>query len=309
MKSKDEPKRYTSPINWPAWVVRARESFLDWIARTESSSVLDPQTQHHSSISGKKIPEHMRRSLDRIKAAAMDEQGQYIQYARIRDLPAYLEFRNELSPSLRGFDPTSLASQADEKAFWINLYHALVLDAVIAFGVRRSVAEGWLGLMAFFRKAAYYVGGHRLSLNDIEHGILRRNAGHPLIPGPHFAACDFRRTWMLRNPDPRIHFALNCASRSCPPMQVYSADSLDDQLDLATRSFVDADAELDNARQNLSVSSLFRWYATDFGGRDGVISFLLNYLPSDERRVWLSAQQATVRLSYKPYDWRLNVSL
>ena len=52
-------------------------------------------------------------------------------------------------------------------AFWINLYHVLVLDAVISFGVKRSVANGWLGPLSFFRKAAYNVGGCRLSLDDL----------------------------------------------------------------------------------------------------------------------------------------------
>jgi hypothetical protein len=211
-----------------------------------------------------------------------------------------------LSPSLRSFDPALLASDAERMAFWINLYHVLVMDAVISFGVKRSVAEGWLGLMAFFRKAAYNVGGHRLSLNDIEHGILRGNAGHPLAPGPHFASSDPRRAWMIQNPDPRIHFALNCASHSCPPIRIYSAENLDSQLDLATRSFVDADIKLNPARQVLVVSSIFRWYAHDFGGREGVISFLIDHLPHNGIRAWLGVHRDDLRLQYEPYDWSLN---
>lgn len=294
-------------MTWPDRMVLVRESFLDWITRNEASCVLNPDDQRPLTIPGRSIPARMREALDRIMADAMEAQGGYVDYAALRDHLAYLEFRQEFSPSLRSFDPALLASDAERMAFWINLYHVLVLDAVISFGVKRSVTEGWLGLIAFFRRAAYIIGGYRVSLNDIEHGILRGNARHPLLPGPHFAAGDLRRTWMIQNPDPRIHFALNCASHSCPPIQIYSAENLDAQLDLAARNFVDANLKLNPARQILVVSSIFRWYARDFGGREGVISFLLNHLPFDGRRAWFSTHRGSLRLHYEPYDWGLNV--
>ena len=303
-----DPKLNTAGKTWPDRMVSARESVLDWITFTRPSCVLNPEHQHPSLIQGSNLPARMREVLDRIKADAMDAQGVHVNYIAIRDHPAYFEFRKKLSPSLRGFDPASLESEAERIAFWINLYHVLVLDAIISFGVKRSVAEGWLGLLSFFRRAAYIVGGYRLSLNDIEHGILRGNAGHPLTPGPHFASPDTRRAWVVHNPDPRIHFALNCASHSCPPIRIYSAENLDAQLDLATRSFLDANVKINPTRKILAVSSIFRWYARDFGGREGVISFLLNHLPSDEHRAWLSVYRGSVRINYVPYDWSLNVS-
>jgi hypothetical protein len=84
--------------------------------------------------------------------------------------------------------------------------------------------------------------------------------------------------------------------------------NLDEQLDLATRSFVDATVKVDTVSQALIVSSIFRWYHRDFGGREGVISFLLSHLPTDWRRNWLSNYRNSMRLSYEPYDWNLNVS-
>jgi hypothetical protein len=303
-----DPELNRTGRTWQDRLVGARESFLDWTARARSSPVLNSEHQDPSPIQGRDLPALMREALDRIRSDAMDTQGALVDYADLRNHPAYLEFRKKLSPSLRSFDPDSLPSEAERMVFWINLYHVLVLDAVISFGVKRSVAEGWLGLMSFFRKAAYNVGGHRLSLNDIEHGILRGNAGHPLVPGPHFAASDLRRKWMVQNPDPRIHFTLNCASNSCPPIQVYSAGNFDAQLDLATRSFLGADVKLNPRRKILTISSIFRWYASDFGGREGVISFLLHHFPPDEHRDLLSEHRDRVRLNYKPYDWSLNVS-
>jgi hypothetical protein len=303
-----DPEMNNTGQTWSDRMVGARESFLDWITGAQPSPVLNTEERYPLPIQGRDLPAQMREDLDRIRADAIDTQGALVDYAALRNHPAYLEFRKELSPSLRSFDPTLLSSEAERKAFWINLYHALVLDAVISFGIKQSVAEGWLGLMLFFRKAAYNVGGQRLTLNDIEHGILRGNAGHPLAPGPHFASPDRRRAWVVNKPDPRIHFALNCASKSCPPIQVYSADKLDSQLDLATRSFLNADVKIHPTRKIIAVSSIFRWYARDFGGREGVISFLINHLPSDERRDWLSINRGFVRLDYVPYDWSLNVT-
>src|SRR5262249_33790817 len=145
-------------------------------------------------------------------------------------------------------DLATLSSRDARLAFWINVYNALVIDAVIAFHVRRSVTEGRLGLLAFFRRAAYVVGGYRLNCDDIEHGILRGNRGRPFVPGPQFGPADPRRALVVRPPDARVHFALNCASRSCPAIRAYDAEQIDRQLDLAARSFVAVDAKVEPSR-------------------------------------------------------------
>src|SRR5690606_36544813 len=112
------------------------------------------------------------------------------------------------------FDPKGLSSWEERAALWINIYNALTIDAVIAFGIRESVRE--VPRMGFFRQAAYCIGGHIFSLDDIEHGILRGNRRHPAYPVPQFDEKDPRRYAILPF-EPKIHFALTCASRSCPP--------------------------------------------------------------------------------------------
>jgi hypothetical protein len=175
---------------------------------------------------------------------------------------------------------------------------------VAAYGVRGSVASA-APAMGFFRRVAYAVGGQRMSAEDIEHGALRANAGNPLIPGPQFAQDDPRAAWAVSEIDPRVHFALNCASRSCPPIAAYATDRIEAQLDMAARAFVDADVEVDPARSALRVSRIFSWYAGDFGGPEGVVRFIAARLPDDERRRWLAAQPE-VDMEFKPYDWGLN---
>jgi hypothetical protein len=300
-------KSASSRKTWMDRFISARESLLDRITLTQPSSVLNPEYLDLSQSQSSDLPARMREVFDRIMLDVFDKQGVNVDYAALRTHPAYIEFRKNLSPSLRCFDPSSLVSDAERIAFWINLYHVLVLDGVISFGIKQGMGEGWLGVLRFFRKAAYNIGGQRLSLSDIEHGILRGNVGHPYFPGTHFASDDIRRVWEVKRPDTRIHFALNCASRSCPPIHIYSHEKLDEELALATRSYLDANVKLNPVKQRILVPGIFKWYFRDFGGRAGLMQFLLQHLPFDGRRAWLSVNQKTIRLVFAPYDWSLNV--
>lgn len=290
-------------------LIRARDAALSALLGTgpcgegDASHLAPLMTDGASSND---VAADLKRAMNRLKAQAISEDGAHVDYARLRESDAYAVYRRAWAPRLRGFDPARLATRDAKLAFWINLYNALVMDSVIAFGVQRSVTEGRLGLLTFFRRAAYVVGGECMSCEDIEHGILRANAGSLFFPGPQFASGDRRRAWVIEPLDPRIHFALNCASRSCPPIGVYDATKLDQQLDVAARSFVDASVAVDQARATLSLSSIFKWYARDFGGRAGVIDFLIAHLPDDERRAWLGAHRSSAKLVHQKYDWQLN---
>jgi hypothetical protein len=150
------------------------------------------------------------------------------------------------------------------------------------------------------------VGGQRVSCDDIEHGILRANRGHPFFPGKQFGSTDPRLKWVIRSFDARIHFALNCASRSCPPIRVYTPENLDEQLDLVTRSFLATDVQILPKENAIYLSSIFKWFAADFGGRDGIIDFILSHLSDTTQRTWLMYQRSRASVRYKPYDWSLN---
>ncbi len=254
------------------------------------------------NLSTADLPSRLASALKALKVAAIDERGAQVDYAALRQSAAFADYQR-LIGALPHFDPTQLVARAEQLAFWINLYNCLVLHAVIAFAVRQSVAErafGW----AFFRRAAYCVGGVRLCCDDIEHGILRANAGHPFLIGAQFAAADRRFAWVIRPLEPRLHFALNCASRSCPPIGTYDADQLERQLANAARFFIDQETALRG--DGLRLSAIFKWYARDFGGQQGVRAFLLTHLPEgDPRHAYLQAH-AQPKFSYAPYNWLLN---
>lgn len=245
-------------------------------------------------------------ALRELKIAAVNDAGTQVDYAELQQSAAYTQYR-QVTAGLAAFDLAQLRGRAERLAFWINLYNGLIIDGVVQYGIRRSVTER-RGGVGFFGRVAYVVDGMRFSAEDIEHGVLRANAGNPLLPGPQFAAADPRLPHAVTPLDPRTHFALNCASRSCPPIAVYHAAQIDRQLDLAAGSFIDADLEVDEPGDALRLSAIFGWYRNDFGGPEGIVRFVRNHLPNDDpRRRWLDAQDA-VDLVFKPYDWGLNIA-
>lgn len=249
----------------------------------------------------------MRRLVNTLKAEAYDTERGRVDYSRLCASPAYTEYCL-CARRLQSFDPAALGALEERLAFWINLYNVLIVDAVIQSEVKRSVNE----VPGFFWRAAYNIGGQRYCTFDIEYGILRANAPHPAIPGPHFGTRDPRRRYSLDRLDPRIHFALMCAARSCPPIAVYDAARIDEQLDIAAQSFITSGGvKIDRAAGEVRLSQIFQWYAPDFGGRPfalgdkrPLLEFIATYLTDEADREYVRRDKPTVR--FQPYDWSLN---
>ncbi len=117
-----------------------------------------------------------------------------------------------------------------------------------------------------------------LSLNDIEHGLLRRSK-HPWGLGyvPRLFPSSFERQFRLPECDPRIHFALSQGAENCPPIAVYSPADVDEELDIAVEWYVEENTEYDPDTDTVTIPRLFRRYQGDFGGPDGIVSFLEEY--------------------------------
>ncbi len=160
------------------------------------------------------------------------------------------------------------------KAFWINLYNSYNLIQLRANPVdtKQDKARHFFG-------RGITVAGVAMSLNDIEHRILRRSKrwwgrGQYARWWPH----TWERAMRVDVLDPRVHFALNCGAVSCPPIRFYTADEIDAQLDLATSGYLATDLEV-RGEGKLIVSGLFRMYEFDFGGSAGVRAFVLRFRP------------------------------
>lgn len=286
-------------------LIVGREAMLNGLLGV-SGFVLNGVIVDRRPVRRQNLPGALQRVMERLALEAFADRGYRVDYGRVKRSGGYRFYRKELAPRLRQFDPASLTQGGERLAFWINLYNLLIIDAVLTLEVKTSITEGWLGVLAFVRRAAYNIGGFRISCEDIEQGILRSNRGHPYMPGPHFRSNDERCSFVLHPFEPRIHFALNCASRSCPPLRVYSSAQIDRQLDEAAQGFLANHVRIDIQEGELHVSSIFNWFKQDFGHKRAVIDLILRYLPATPERNWLANNRESVRVLYQPYDWRLN---
>ena len=287
-------------------IIQIRENFINWILNVDPGRVLNsPDTRSGNILAGEPLGQVIKKALNHIKAESITTDGQLVDYKKLTESSNYKDYR-ELVGNLRTFDFRTLRTPSEQLGFWINLYNSLVIDAVIQAKVQGSVTESWLGVMGFFQKAAYQIGSERFSLTDIEHGVLRANRGFPHFPGAHFSPDDPRMAAVLEDMDPRIHFALNCASNSCPPIGVYGPEWIDDQLDLAARNFINGDSTIDHERRVISISKIFLWYKDDFGGTVGTRKMLSDYLEPAGKEESGSNILSRYRLKYHPYDWGLN---
>jgi len=178
----------------------------------------------------------------------------------------------------------ALADDARRLAFWIDVYNGAV--------ERHPVGEdvSTLERVRYFRRPVVTVAGQDLSLDAIEHGLLRRSRwrvslGYLGNPRPGH----FEREHRVDRVDPRIHFALNCGVASCPPIAAYAADRIEAQLELATRSYLHGESEL----RGSTLPALLLWYLGDFGGLRGVRRMLRRY----------EVEGADARIRFKRYDW------
>lgn len=287
-------------------IPQTTQSLINWRYDIDEESILNS-----GSPPGKKKSadaQELKQAINAVKAQAFDSSNGRVDYRALSSSEAYQDYR-QATRQLQTLDPTILETRGEMLAFWINLYNTLVIDAVITFDIKKSVNE----LPGFFWKAAYIINGYRFSTFDIENGILRANAGHPGIPGPQFAKNDPRAQYTLEVLDPRIHFALVCASHSCPPIALYKGKNIDQQLDLAARSFINGGGvEIDRHDQVIHLSKIFRWYAPDFGGpwlglgnMRSVLDFITPYINDEGDQGWLRDEDPKVK--FAPYDWKLNL--
>ncbi len=283
-----------------------RDDLMNLVLRVPATAGLNsPGQKSGESPPSITLAADLKRLMSAIQVEAVSDDGYRVDYQKIKTSQAYAQYR-DMADQLSGFELAHLGTRAERLAFWINLYNALVIDAVIQEEIKQSVTESWLGILSFFQKAAYWVDGARYSLSDIEHGILRENKGTPYIPGPQFPLLDTRNASVIEPMDPQIHFALNCASTSCPPIQFYDASDLDRQLDLATKNFVNQDLELDVNKGRVYISRIFSWYQADFGGSLGILRFIAKYTNNPGHSAWIKENLEEIKISYKTYDWSLN---
>jgi hypothetical protein len=201
---------------------------------------------------------------------------------------------------LASLDPDELAATlADDVsriAFWLNVYNAVVRARI------HADPGAYLRRWRFFATPAVTIAGRRLSANAIEHGILRRSAfliGLGYVRNPFPSA--FERQMRVTQVDPRVHFALNCGARSCPPLAAWNHATLDEDLERATATYLTSESHRAEDGREVRVPRLLLWYRGDFGGPAGLRSLL--------RRHGVLGPDEHPRLRFGAYDWTLDVAL
>ena len=219
------------------------------------------------------------------------------------------EFTNYLK-SLNNITPDDFNTWTDSQkiAFWINSYNAFTIKAIIDhYPIQRSFTlvgifyapkNSILQIPGVWKKLQFQAVGQNVTLDHIEHGILRKEFN-----------------------EPRIHAAINCASISCPDMrnEAYIADKIDKQLDDSSKNFVNSNTKgvlVDKNKNKVKVSKIFKWFGQDFfknynmnefnersDKENGTFGYIYKYINDDEKEYILSDDY---KLKYLSYDWSLN---
>ena len=183
---------------------------------------------------------------------------------------ADLELLDAYMRSLNEGAPTEAASKEDRLAYWINAYNAVTVRLIITNYPVSSITKLDGGKTWDVKR--YTNGSKKLSLNDIENTILRPMG------------------------DARIHFALNCAAKSCPPLlnEAFTSENVNKLLEQRTRQFINSTRTVIE-KDEVKVSKIFDWYGKDFGN---VVDFVNKYAKTKAAK--------TSKVTFVDYDWSLN---
>ncbi|KAF8377265.1 hypothetical protein HHK36_030640 [Tetracentron sinense] len=196
-------------------------------------------------------------------------------------------------------------SREEKLAFFINLYNMMAIHAILIWGYPVRALER----RKLFGDFKYVVGGCTYSLSAIHHGILRGNQRPPYNLIKPFSVKDTRFKVALPFPEPLIHFALVCGTRSGPALRCYSPGNIDKELMEAARNFLRGGGVIIDVKTKVaSVSKILRWYSVDFGKNEvEVLKHAANYLdPATSEELLELLVNTQMKVIYQPYDWGLN---
>ncbi|MEO9099301.1 MAG: DUF547 domain-containing protein, partial [Ginsengibacter sp.] len=185
-----------------------------------------------------------------------------------------------------------LKTDNEKKAFWINLYNGYTQELL------KQNPGKYKHRNKFFKSKQIEVAGKKFSLDEIEHGILRHSKikwslGYlnKLFPGKT------EKELRVDTLDYRIHFALNCGAKSCPPIAFYNDETLNHQLDLATKAYLTGESKCDSTKNIIYLPALMNWFRRDFGGKKGMKKLL--------KKIDLIPAGSNPKIKFKKYDWNL----
>lgn len=190
---------------------------------------------------------------------------------------------------------TQLNNDQYRLSFWINIYNGYTQLSL------QENAAAYNNKHQFFTRKFIVIAGNFFSLDDIEHGILRRSRlkwsmGYLQNPFPQ----KIIKQLMLQKINYRIHFALNCGAKSCPPIAFYKAERIDMQLNIATSAYLSSEAEYNEGKNILQLPALMNWFRADFGGSKNMINLA--------KKIGIIPANKIPKIIFKKYNWDLQLS-
>ncbi|KAH7290093.1 hypothetical protein KP509_30G031600 [Ceratopteris richardii] len=252
--------------------------------------------------SAKEMEISFRKVSQAIVEQYISEDGRHVDYEGISKSA---EFKRYLSIAHQLHRVNLLGLTREEKlAFFINLYNAMAIHAVIALGH----PDGPLDRRKFFGDFQYLVGGSPFSLSAIENGVLRGNQRPPYSFIKSFGPKDNRLKISLQEPTPLVHFALSCATRSSPPVNSFTPENIDAELRFAARSFFrEGGFKIDMGTKTITLSQIMNWYNVDFGSSElEMLKWIADYLEPAKAEVLLQLLEGEYKVVYEAYDWSPN---
>jgi hypothetical protein len=225
------------------------------------------------------------RSMDVVDHSMFDELLKKNVHGSVVDYHGFQKNENKLDDYLKileHVDPGKL-SRNEQFAFYINAYNAWTIKLILTgYPGVESIKDLGSFFSSPWKKKIARINGKVITLDAIEHSILR----------PKFK-------------DPRVHFAVNCASKSCPPLrqEAYQGSRLDSQLNDATKRFVNDPKNNYLKGQDLYVSRIFKWFGDDFN--NDITGFFIKYASKGLRNK-LVKNKNNIDVSFLDYDWSLN---
>ena len=177
-------------------------------------------------------------------------------------------------------------------AFWLNLYNGFTQVLL------KKNPDQYKTRNSFFSSKQINIAGELISLDLIEHGILR----HSKIKwsegylGKVFPSA-FEKKFRVEKLDYRIHFALNCGAKSCPPIAFYDPNKIDKQLNVAVKTYLKGECKYDQTKNIVHVSALMGWFRHDFGGKKHLLDIL--------KQNHIIPKNSNPKIEFKKYDWSL----
>mmetsp|Transcript_2781 Transcript_2781/g.4486 ORF Transcript_2781/g.4486 Transcript_2781/m.4486 type:complete len:311 (-) Transcript_2781:390-1322(-) len=205
----------------------------------------------------------LRTLLGKIESAVTDDHVGTVNYKKATIMDGFDVFEEAVC-ELQKVDMLAM-NDATRTAFGINVYNLMIKYAFMKVGIPVSNLQR----SSFFSSVSMNIGGHEFSFSDLENGVLRSNRKAPYTLSKPFQKADPRLAMAVKTADCRLHFALNCGAKSCPPVKNFTADALEEELRIVALSFFEQD---DNVRlgvdsRTLYLSMILSWYRGDFSGR------------------------------------------